>query len=262
MSDKIIYCRCLYSKIFPEENRNILQKILTSEKKNIYITDDLCAESAEKQPELISLIKQHNTTIIACHPRAVKWLLDAAGIEQNLVNSVKYINMMKQSISEIAETLGIKIPEKEREEIAKMTPPLLNHKEEGSEQLSNSEKIDALKNNQISERAWFPVIDYSKCTNCGACLDFCLFGVYEKREDGSIEVKTPFNCKDNCPACARICPHNAIIFPKYDKAPVNGDMDEYTKNAPHKTPIFALSGDELYKALSKRNKKSSKKLYK
>src|SRR5262249_12943256 len=28
------------------------------------------------------------------------------------------------------------------------------------------------------ERRWYPVIDYSRCTNCMECLDFCLFGVY------------------------------------------------------------------------------------
>src|SRR5262249_29358330 len=26
-------------------------------------------------------------------------------------------------------------------------------------------------------RRWYPVIDYSRCTNCMECLDFCLFGV-------------------------------------------------------------------------------------
>src|SRR5205807_682007 len=25
-------------------------------------------------------------------------------------------------------------------------------------------------------RRWYPVIDYSRCTNCLECLDFCLFG--------------------------------------------------------------------------------------
>ena len=28
------------------------------------------------------------------------------------------------------------------------------------------------------ERRWYPVIDYSRCTNCLECIDFCLFGVY------------------------------------------------------------------------------------
>ncbi|MGI9519846.1 MAG: ATP-binding protein, partial [Pirellulaceae bacterium] len=35
--------------------------------------------------------------------------------------------------------------------------------------------------NRIEEKAarrWYPVIDYSRCTNCLECIDFCLFGVY------------------------------------------------------------------------------------
>src|SRR5262245_26837729 len=27
-------------------------------------------------------------------------------------------------------------------------------------------------------KPWFPVIDYSRCTNCMQCLSFCLFDVY------------------------------------------------------------------------------------
>ena len=27
-------------------------------------------------------------------------------------------------------------------------------------------------------RRWYPVIDFSRCTNCMECIDFCLFGVY------------------------------------------------------------------------------------
>jgi ferredoxin len=29
-----------------------------------------------------------------------------------------------------------------------------------------------------TKRRWYPVIDYSRCTNCMECIDFCLFGVY------------------------------------------------------------------------------------
>ncbi len=29
-----------------------------------------------------------------------------------------------------------------------------------------------------SDRRWYPVIDFGRCTNCLECIDFCLFGVY------------------------------------------------------------------------------------
>ena len=42
-------------------------------------------------------------------------------------------------------------------------------------------------------------------------------------DDGRVEVSNPSSCKTNCPACARVCPHKAIIFPKYTDSPINGD---------------------------------------
>jgi heterodisulfide reductase subunit A-like polyferredoxin len=61
---------------------------------------------------------------------------------------------------------------------------------------------------------WFPVIDKEKCNNCLQCMEFCLFGVYDVDDDGQLYVKNPYNCKDNCPACARVCAKLAIVFPK------------------------------------------------
>ncbi len=74
---------------------------------------------------------------------------------------------------------------------------------------------------QIDEptaRRWYPVIDFSRCTNCMECIDFCLFGVYGVDGAESILVEQPDNCRKGCPACSRVCPENAIIFPQH-KAP-------------------------------------------
>lgn len=69
--------------------------------------------------------------------------------------------------------------------------------------------------------AWFPVIDKDRCSECGKCFDFCPFGVYDM-VDGRVRVTHPHRCKINCPACARNCPSEAIIFPKYEFSPING----------------------------------------
>lgn len=73
--------------------------------------------------------------------------------------------------------------------------------------------------------AWFPVIDKDRCTECGKCFDFCPFGVYEMVND-RVRVVHPTHCKNNCPACARNCPSEAIIFPKYGRSPINGGLEQ------------------------------------
>lgn len=69
-----------------------------------------------------------------------------------------------------------------------------------------------------ASRRWYPVIDFSRCTNCMECVDFCLFGVYGVDGVENILVEQPDNCRKGCPACSRVCPENAIIFPQH-KAP-------------------------------------------
>ena len=69
---------------------------------------------------------------------------------------------------------------------------------------------------------WYPVIDYDRCTNCLECLNFCLFGVYGLDEAGRIVVELPDACRDGCPACARVCPAGAIMFPAHHDASIAG----------------------------------------
>jgi NAD-dependent dihydropyrimidine dehydrogenase PreA subunit len=71
-------------------------------------------------------------------------------------------------------------------------------------------------------RRWYPVIDYSRCTNCMECIDFCLFGVYGVDKVETILVEQPDNCRKGCPACSRVCPENAIIFPQHKTPTIAG----------------------------------------
>ncbi|MBU0609466.1 MAG: ferredoxin family protein [Armatimonadetes bacterium] len=66
---------------------------------------------------------------------------------------------------------------------------------------------------------WYPVLDHERCVSCGHCHDFCIFGVYERAEGEGVRVCLPDNCKPGCPACARVCPEGAIMFPLYDRDP-------------------------------------------
>ena len=71
-------------------------------------------------------------------------------------------------------------------------------------------------------RRWYPVIDFSRCTNCMECIDFCLFGVYGVDSAETIVVEQADNCRKGCPACSRVCPQNAIIFPQHKTPAIAG----------------------------------------
>src|SRR5437667_1934682 len=75
---------------------------------------------------------------------------------------------------------------------------------------------------QAPGRRWYPVIDYSRCTNCMECIDFCLFGVYGVDSLDRITVENQDSCKRGCPACSRVCPEQAIMFPDYKSPAIAG----------------------------------------
>ena len=72
------------------------------------------------------------------------------------------------------------------------------------------------------EPRWYPVVDRERCTSCCECLNFCLFGVYSLEGDEQLAVDQPNMCRPGCPACARVCPSKAIIFPECDDQEVAG----------------------------------------
>ncbi len=104
-------------------------------------------------------------------------------------------------------------------------------------------------------KPWFPVIDYDRCTNCMQCLSFCLFDVYGVSDDNKIQVQNNDNCKTNCPACSRVCPEVAIMFPKYKAGPINGEpvSDNDVQREKMKVDISALLGGNIYSRLRERS---------
>lgn len=127
---------------------------------------------------------------------------------------------------------------------------IIDHRRSNSEHAPSPELED-------KPPAWYPVIDYDRCTSCGQCHDFCLFGVYRKERDGRVVVANPDHCKNNCPACARICPEAAIIFPKSGETPINGAEieDEAALQSTIKVNVDEILGDDVYAALKARKQK-------
>ncbi len=132
-----------------------------------------------------------------------------------------------------------------------------------------AERVDAIREETRTSKhgewkPWFPVIDYDRCTNCMQCLSFCLFDVYGVDDDQQIEVRNNDNCKTNCPACSRVCPEAAIMFPKYKAGPINGDLvsDADMKREKMKVDISSLLGGDVYDMLRQRSERAKSRFSK
>jgi Pyruvate/2-oxoacid:ferredoxin oxidoreductase delta subunit len=143
------------------------------------------------------------------------------------------------------------------------------HQEPSTDVSEMLEALDRTREQRGLQRAgawkpWFPVIDYQRCTNCMQCLSFCLFDVYGVSPEGKLKVQNQSNCKTECPACSRVCPEVAIMFPKYRHGPINGEevsTDDVRREA-MKVDISALLGGDVYSMLRDRSAKAKSRFSK
>ncbi len=239
----IVYCHCAYSDVVPAAVKQEVLRALRASGVAFEAVADLCELSARRDPAMKRIAQAGAVKIAACYPRAVKWLFAAAGAALPS-EGVEVLNMRVGSAEEIVRSLlgGGEGAGPGRE--APSDAPARGEKT-GDSPLETPEWIP-----------WFPVIDYDRCRNCKQCMNFCLFGVYEASADGTVKVVNPANCKTNCPACARICPQAAIIFPKYKAGPVNGDEvgAEDLRRQNVKVDIVSLLKGDVYETLRNRGK--------
>jgi ferredoxin len=103
---------------------------------------------------------------------------------------------------------------------------------------------------------WYPVIDRARCSGCGTCADYCLFSVYTQQAPlpagERVRVAAPLNCKTGCPACARLCPEAALIFPFCHEAELNGEVEEPARRT--RDTLAAALGDDPMRVLAERRK--------
>ncbi len=99
----VVYCHCTYAKIVPEETKLDVLRALSASGQTFEAVADLCEMSARKDPVLGQIANREDVKIVACFPRAVKWLFHAAGVA--LPASAEVLNMREQSADEITPLL-------------------------------------------------------------------------------------------------------------------------------------------------------------
>ena len=156
------------------------------------IVPDLCYLSA-KDPENLRRLAGAEV-VLACQPRAVRALFPDA---------VRYMDLRTESVDSAMAVV----------------------------RSASAASVACEPSSPSSWVPWFPVIDSGRCVQCRKCVDFCLFGVFAV-DGASVKVVQPDHCKTDCPACARICPQNAIIFPKSEEPRLNGSLAEPVAPSP------------------------------
>ncbi|MDQ0291147.1 hypothetical protein [Oligosphaera ethanolica] len=192
---RIAFCACREYGHIPAENLARLVAAAGAAGHDIEVLDDLCHCAAKDAARLASLATAD--AVVACHPRAVRGLFARCGCAV----PAQLLNARCDSPAAMATALGLgELPATATATVLPSSPAVV------------------AADGWI---AWYPVLDYGRCVNCGQCVDFCMFGVYTRDERG-VHVTQPDACKTNCPACARMCPARAIMFPKITEEPING----------------------------------------
>lgn len=190
----------------------------------VRIVADMC-EMALQEPDMVAEIARG--TVVGCHKRALAALFDSVGVKAE-----RLIDLRGGTVGEVLGEMGLQ------------SQRLLECDEEVLREIESLEQ-------KAGQDAWYPLLDAQKCVNCGKCHDFCLFGVYTM-EQGEVSVANPTNCKNNCPACARVCPVGAVIFAKHDEAPINGGEAQAGEGATFKVDMNAVYNEALRERLQHR----------
>jgi heterodisulfide reductase subunit A-like polyferredoxin len=106
-SPTILYCRCAYAKVVPQDVKDDVLRRLTDADVAFDAVADLCEMSAKGDPALKKLAttaERDGLRIVACYPRAVKWLFSAAGAPLPQ-EGVQVLNMRTECAHDVARQL-------------------------------------------------------------------------------------------------------------------------------------------------------------
>ncbi len=101
---RVLYCHCAFAQVVAKDVKTRVLDTLATSPCSFDAVPDLCEMSARRDPALAQIV-QGGATIVACYPRAVKWLFTAAGTP--LPEGARILNMREQPAEEIIAALAL-----------------------------------------------------------------------------------------------------------------------------------------------------------
>ena len=101
----ILYCHCAFAQVVPPETKNAVLDALSASGVTFEAVPDLCEMAARRDAGLAAMASPGTGTIVACYPRAVRWLFTGAGL--TLPDSVQVLNMRETNAETIVDALGL-----------------------------------------------------------------------------------------------------------------------------------------------------------
>lgn len=101
---RVLYCHCAYAQVVPADVKSRVLDGLASTGRPFDAVPDLCEMAARRDPALAEL-SAAGGTIVACYPRAVRWLFSAGGAPLPEHN-VTILNMREQTAEAVLDALA------------------------------------------------------------------------------------------------------------------------------------------------------------
>ena len=103
-SPRVLYCHCKFARIIDDDVKRKVLAGLVERNIPFESVPDLCEMSARKDPALAEFGGEA-MQIVACFPRAVKWLFHGGGVELK-DDRCEVLNMREQDPDEILDRIG------------------------------------------------------------------------------------------------------------------------------------------------------------
>lgn len=101
---RILYCHCAFAQVVPADVKSGVLEQLSASGASFEAVPDLCEMTARRDPALGQIVSD-GPTIVACYPRAVRWMFSAAG--HPLPEDTHILNMRVSGTPEILTALEL-----------------------------------------------------------------------------------------------------------------------------------------------------------